>query len=183
MRRLHLPLVLLTTALTAIGADRAWAQKDDASRAAVDTRLQLKRTVTVVTTGGEVVNGKLADLSPASLALLVDGRLRTIPVDEVKQVQQRQADSLVNGALIGAASGAVYALTWYVRDPNECGGVPCGQEIVASAGLGALIGLGIDALFKRTVIVENPGAAQKRSVSLAAGVQPRGASMSVAVRW
>jgi hypothetical protein len=174
---------MLTTALTVVGADRVWAQEGDVPRAAIDTRLQLKRTVTVVTTGGEVVNGKLAELSPASLALLVDGRLRTIPVDDVKQVRQRQADSLVNGALIGAASGAVYALTWYVRDPNECGGVPCGQEILASAGLGALIGLGVDALFKKTVTVENPGAGQKRSVSLTTAPQPRGASMSVAVRW
>jgi hypothetical protein len=150
----RLRVALLFGSVLLFGGPSAWAQAQSRPFSDVGERLQLGKRATVVTTTGQEIEGRLSELSATSLALLVDGKLQTIEAADVKRVRQRQSDSLKNGVLIGAASGAAYALMWFVRDPNECGGSLCGQEFVYSAGLGALIGLAIDASIKRTVTLE-----------------------------
>ena len=59
-------------------------------------------------------------------------------------------DSLVNGALIGAAIGGGLTSLYFLD--NECHDDPaCCQAVAAYAGIGALVGMGIDALIHRDV--------------------------------
>lgn len=103
---------------------------------------------------GEELRGRLVNLSPGSLAILVDGNRVEIPMDNVLRIDARH-DSLKNGAIIGAAvMGGLSAIS--------CGEVDdaafCVTGLVVNTGLGALIGAGIDALHKgRTPIYIKTG--------------------------
>lgn len=178
--RRHLGMGILAGLLALAGAPAAWAQGN--TLAGFESRLQTGKPITVVTSAGQVMTGRLSTLSATSLALLVDGRLLTLAADDVTRVRQRQPDSLWNGVLIGAAAGAVYALSWFVRDPNECSGTPCGSEFVTSAGLGGLIGMGIDALIKRTVTIEVARAPQP-TLTPAVSAGPGRASVGLRLRF
>ena len=110
---------------------------------------------------GEVLQGRLVELSSASLALLTrDNQRIEIPMDRILRIETR-GDSLKNGAAIGAAilGGLVLA---------SCAGWSGGQCVAAAAvdaGLGALVGAGVDAMnggrtaiYKRAAVSPAPRA-------------------------
>ena len=111
--------------------------------------------VVVIQAGsGQELHGRLLELSPASLAMLVDGQRVDVPVEDVLRIDSRH-DSVKNGAIIGGAvAGGLVALT--------CGGFEgdasaCLAATIIDGGFGALIGAGIDALHKgRTPIYVKP---------------------------
>src|SRR4051812_34894938 len=118
---------------------------------------------------GEVVRGRMVNLSPQSLTLLTsDNRRVDLPLDAVLRIEAK-GDSLKNGALIGAAVfGGLMVL--------ECQGLSRGSQcvtgIVLDAGLGALIGAGIHAMNGgRTTLYSRPAAAPRTAPG--AGVQFR----------
>jgi hypothetical protein len=114
---------------------------------------------------GEQIAGQLVNLGPDDLRLLVDGQERRLPLDGVAQID-RIGDSLKNGAIIGGLIAGVWCA------------VVCGQGldskvqlpavVAANAGIGALIGVGIDAANqKRTTIYQRrtaPGGSTLRAV-------------------
>src|SRR3954471_14724080 len=51
---------------------------------------------------GAELRGRLLELTPESLTILVDGRRMDVPIDRVLRIETMR-DSLKNGALIGAA--------------------------------------------------------------------------------
>ena len=55
-------------------------------------------------TSGQELRGFLVDLSPTTLAMLVDGKRVEVPLDRVLRIEGRN-DSVKNGAAIGAAIG------------------------------------------------------------------------------
>lgn len=98
------------------------------------------RVFVQVADSGEEVRGHLLDLGPAGVTLLVDGMRRTVPIESVLKVQSR-GDSLWNGALIGAAIGAVgFALV-----ASEYGDAVVPGALFSTA-VWASIGASIDAL-------------------------------------
>jgi hypothetical protein len=105
---------------------------------------------------GEELRGRLLELTPESLAIMVDGRRVDVPIDRVLRIDSTH-DSVKNGAIIGAAvMGGWCALV--------CGqGLDSSSDVATVAlintGLGALIGAGIDALHKgRSPIYVKPAA-------------------------
>jgi hypothetical protein len=121
--------------------------------------------ITVTDTAGQRVSGRIAELSPTSLALLVEGRRRDLAEAEVVTITHRHADSLANGALIGLGVGAGFAAVGLALLANDDGydddlGVGEAAAVVAIyGGIGAGIGTGIDALITRQrVIFERRGA-------------------------
>jgi hypothetical protein len=62
--------------------------------------------VKVTDTSGTETTGTVADVSPSSLALLVNGVRRELPETQVRQITRRRGSRLGRGALIGAAVGA-----------------------------------------------------------------------------
>ena len=106
---------------------------------------------------GEVLNGRILDLTPASLSLLLpDNRRVDVPLDRVLRIEAR-GDSLRNGAAIGALIfGGLTALACGA----SVGGTYCVTSALANAGLGALMGAGVDALNggRSTLYSKKPGA-------------------------
>jgi hypothetical protein len=159
------------------------AQAPVSSFSELKDRLTVGRAITVTDSAGRRTAGRLSEISEASLRLLIDGTVQTFFVQDVRLVQQRRADSLVNGLLIGGAAGAAYGVYWYIRDPNECGGRVCGSDLAAGAAVGAAIGLAIDAGIKNNITVYlAPGPAGTGHGPFAAGGSGT-VRAGVAVRW
>jgi uncharacterized membrane protein YedE/YeeE len=100
---------------------------------------------------GVVTEGQIAGLSSALLRLRVNSSIRELSESDVKSIHQRRNDSLKNGALIGTGVGlgiGVFGAVGCALSEGYCS-VGDGVAIVAiNTGVGAAIGVGIDALFK-----------------------------------
>ena len=142
-------IVAWWVALAAVGVPRpfaAAAQEPAASFEELGSRLSVGDTVFLVDGGGTRSKGTIAALSATSLRLLVDGIPRDFPEADVRQVDRRSSDSVLNGLLIGAAIGGALFLRYYSE--NALCQVNC--QFVSGAlgmiGIGAGVGAGIDAL-------------------------------------
>lgn len=116
--------------------------------------------VTVTDTKGQEFRGTIVDASESMLSLRIGRDIRRFDAPDVRSVRVRKEDSLANGALIGAAVGG--GLTSLSVLDNECRDDPaCYVAVAVYAGIGALAGLGIDALIHGTVVAYSappPGA-------------------------
>ena len=120
------------------------------------------KQVWVTQTGsGEIVRGRLLDLSDRTLALLTaDNRRVEMPIDRVLRIEVR-GDSLKNGAAIGAAVMGGLSLLSCAGYRN---GGACAAGTTINVALGALIGAGIDAMNGgRTAIYTKPAAPEAPS--------------------
>ena len=80
---------------------------------------------------------------PAALASFLASIGATVPAAAQAAAQpptatSREADSPLNGILIGAGFGAIPGIYWLVVDPNECTGL-CPEDYAAIA-VGAVLG-------------------------------------------
>ena len=106
---------------------------------------KLKQVWITQADSGDIVQGRLVSLSPESLAVLTpDNRRVEIPIDRILRVETG-GDSLKNGAAIGAlvAGGLVLATC-----ASWGGGGECVVATAVDAGLGALMGAGVDAMIE-----------------------------------
>jgi hypothetical protein len=130
---------------------------------------------------GEVLQGRLVELSSASLALLTrDNQRIEIPMDRVLRIETR-GDSLKNGAAIGAAilGGLVLAscTSWG-------GGGQCVAAAAVDAGLGALVGAGVDAMNGgRTAIYKRAAASPAPRANVLGGETRTAASIGFRIRF
>jgi hypothetical protein len=143
--------------------------------------------VTVTETSGQQVSGKITDLSAASLALMVDGRPRQWAETEVATISQRRSDSLANGAWIGLVSGAALpaiglaiAVSQDDYDDDISGG-EAAALIAVYAGLGAAVGVGIDALISRRQVIFERRTASGVTFAIAPLVGPTRAAARVSL--
>jgi hypothetical protein len=117
--------------------------------------------ITVTTTDGSQVTGRLLSLSPASLGIMSDGGQRTVPASQVTRVVVK--DPIRNGLLIGAAAGAGAGLAGGLAVNaicvNETGACPGAVALLAGIGAaaGAAIGAGLDGLRHRVAFDAVPG--------------------------
>jgi hypothetical protein len=115
---------------------------------------------------GDVVRGRMVELSRESLVLLTaDNRRVEMPIDRVLRIEVR-GDSLKNGAAIGA--GVMVGLTLLGCAGLGDGGGYCARAAAINTVFGAVIGVGIDALnggrstlYKRTAPGKSAGVAFK----------------------
>jgi hypothetical protein len=151
-----LPLVLATPALAAGPQDAG--------------RRKVQEVIVSQSASGEEVRGQLLDLSSRSVSMLVNNQAVEIPIERILRIDVR-GDSVKNGAIIGAlVVGGWCALV--CGEALEGGAFPI--FVVSEAGLGALIGAGIDAGIKgRTPIYIKPKAAAAQLVPAARGVSFR----------
>lgn len=124
------------------------------------------------------VRGRLLDLTPETIALLVDGKRVEIPMNTVVAVHVG-GDSVGNGAAIGGGVAGFFAALL-------CAGVSCGAEAIPGiafyVGIGALVGAGVDALVVEptTVFQRTPGGAVPKASRSEYAPAPRPA---VAFTW
>jgi hypothetical protein len=141
-------------------------------------------TVTVTDTQGREVHGRIETLSPSVLVISDrSGRHEWTDAD-VAIIRQRQSDSLGNGALIGLAVGAGLGLAGGIATA-EAGGDDAGWVAMATlvyGGLGASIGVGIDALIRRESVIFH-SATPRPQVTLLPMLTPTRQGILLSVRF
>ena len=70
-------------------------------------RLSIGDRVYVTDTAGATTAGTLTAVTDAAVDVKVDGGVRSLAAADVRRIQSRQADSPLNGILIGAGFGAI----------------------------------------------------------------------------
>jgi hypothetical protein len=147
-------------------AGTAWGQQMPVS-SFPQLPLQIGDHLFVTDTSGRQHEGTLSELSASSIKLVTPGRISELTASEVSAIARLSPDSKKNGALIGlgvgvAVGAAVGAFAAEENNTNSASGAVVGG--LAYGGLGALIGVGIDALSpgKKSVIytARAPGAAR-----------------------
>jgi len=125
--------------------------------------------VDVTGTDGTITKGKIESLTPSALRIATKTGIRDFSQKDALMIQQKRGDSLGNGAVIGAVSGAGFAGLALVAicSSEGCdgeGGFVAGS-IALYTGLGAGIGVGIDALIShRHTIYKQPAQSMLRSI-------------------
>jgi hypothetical protein len=142
-------LVLLVAGVLATAA-AASGQEPAASFDALAGRLQVGQSVWVTGPTGREVRGRLERLATDELVLAGNGS-QTFPAADVRRVRARDHDSLRNGALIGLGIGGGLGTAWCIGAVADDSGdldarVECAEGFTVFPGLGALIGLTIDAV-------------------------------------
>ena len=129
-------------------------------------------TVAVVDRDGRTFRGTITEASATELLLRIGPGIRRFAANDVSAVRVRKRDSLANGALIGALVGG--GLTALAFLDNECRDDPaCYQAVAAYAGVGAAVGLGVDALIRDDVVhYAAPGARTPLAVMVKPMVGP-----------
>ena len=114
---------------------------------------------------GEVVRGRLVELSGESLAILTpDERRIEMPIGRVLRIEA-SGDSVKNGAAIGAGvMGTLMVLACSSSAPAS----QCARAVPFQLTLGALIGAGIDALNGgRSTLYSRPRAPAGKAANVA----------------
>ena len=105
-------------------------------------------------------------LAVALILIVSIASVATAQTPQTSGVVVRQSDSLLNGALIGAGAGVASGLFFCTRmEPWD----NCRDDYGAMFKLGAIgagIGMGIDALIRKTVFQSASGAAEVRALPI-----------------
>lgn len=146
---------LVAIAVVALGfASGAGAQELAGSFDQLRVLVKTGDTIRVTDDAGHETAGKLMDLTPESLALLVNGHRRDFRDNDVDVVRQRRQDSLANGALwgfgVGAGLGLLAAASWC---EYECNPGLVALVTTLYGGVGAGVGVGIDAMIVRNQVI------------------------------
>ena len=129
-------------------------------------------TVFVLDDQGAEYRGKLIRVDADELVMRVNATERTFKRDAIRRVQKR-GDSLKNGAIIGALTGAgLGALSGAFAGCPDCIGVA-----LLSVGIYTAIGVGLDAAIQgRTLLYEASAGTPK--------IQPGGiTALAFSIRW
>ena len=106
---------------------------------------------------GDELRGRLLQLGPDTMTLLVEGRRVSLPMSSVTRIDT-PGDPVRNGALIGAIVGGAWCALICGQALDGPGALPIGIAINAAFWSG--IGAGIDALVpgRKTIYRGPPGA-------------------------
>jgi hypothetical protein len=147
-------------------------------------------TVTVIDTSGRQVKGRIQDLSATSLRLLGSDRQPvSFAASDISTVRQRRADPLGNGARNGFWSGAAFgvfaALIAISEDDSYLDyswvAVPLAGGVYG--GIGAAIGVGVDALIVRNQVIYARPASPRNVVTVSPIAAKRQRGLRVSVRF
>jgi len=184
--RTHLSIPLAAIAwigAAAVAAPQAAAQPPATTStwAALADRLPVGDHVYVTDAAGTTTAGTLTAVTGEALELNVGASIRSLAAAHVRRIQSRQADSPLNGILIGAGVGAIPGIYWLVADPNECTGL-CPEEWAAIA-VGAVVGGLIDATRKVTVYEAGASSSSSRRLLIGPLVGRKRSGAQLALRF
>jgi len=172
----------LAAALIVLLPARSAAQEPVKSFDQLNTRLKPGDTVWVTDAAGREVKGKIVDLAPGALTVKADAS-RTYGPADVNLIHERRPDSFKNGALIGLGVGGGLSLGLCLAASESEDYGWCAFAAGIYGGVGAGIGVGIDALIPGKKLVAyrapgTPGSSQAR-LSLAPVITPRTKGVAV----
>lgn len=122
-------------------------------------------TLTITDGSGHRLRGKLVDLSASSLVLEASGTRRQFQDTEVGTIEKRGSDSLKNGALIGLSIGGGLFGSAIAAATGDAGLAALGAVIYG--GIGAGIGVGVDALVEGPRVIYAAAASGPRTFQIA----------------
>ena len=139
--------ITFVVTILAVPATAAFAGQKPAARTG-------EEVIVTQSASGEELHGRLVELSPTTMAILVDGTRVDVPLENVLRIDAR-TDSVKNGAIIG---GAIFAGLGTLNCAWARDGSQCATFIFSNTTFGVLAGMGIDALHKgRTPIYVKAG--------------------------
>ena len=148
----------------------------------LDTRLKPGDKVWVTDAQGREVKGRIAAIGADALTLDAGGS-KTFSAGDVRLVMERRHDSLANGALIGLGVGGLGTGLACLATMEGSDRDWCLPVAVVYGGIGAAIGLGIDAMIpgKKLVVYRAPGStgSSQARLSVAPVVSPRAKGVAV----
>ena len=135
--------------------------------------------VSVTDAAGTTNTGEVVELSNSSLRLRVGAVTRELLQADVLKIDQRRRDSLGNGALIGFLVGGGLAATAVLAScgndrsfVNLCEGAVPLAVIGMWGGLGAGVGIGVDALIVHSQTIYRAAAAASSRVRITPLLSP-----------
>ena len=160
---------------------------------AINAAVKDGERVRITTEGGHDFKGRVVARGPHGLTLANRREKIDVPYEQVTRID-RQADSLLNGALIGLGIGVGLGViaelneNAYSHDPfcgmgffDDCSDDSGGRYLVFWSASGMLIGAGIDALIHRPrTIYRRAGEAR---VVLAPAVGRSGGGARLSIDW
>jgi hypothetical protein len=174
--------MILVSAFIAVPALAA-AQEPVRDFSQLNTRLKPGDTIWVTDAQGRETKGGILSISADALTLEGAGG-RTFGSPDVTTIKVRLPDSLRNGALIGLGVGGGLTLVGCLASIEGDDQAWCPLAAAFYAGLGAGLGVGIDALIprKKVVAYRAPGSAgpSRARLSIAPVVTPRAKGLAVA---
>ena len=111
----------------------------------LNTRLRPGDSIWVTDAQGREVKGRILSLSTDEVTL-EGGSRRSFGAPDVSTIQLRRNDSLANGALIGLGVGGGLTLVACLVSVDSSDAGWCAAAAAVYGGIGAAIGVGIDAL-------------------------------------
>ncbi|HSL22969.1 MAG TPA: hypothetical protein VK886_15665 [Vicinamibacterales bacterium] len=178
------PLTALVIAAAGLLPATAHAQPVARSFEELRGRLLLGETVNVIDREGQTTRGRLVQLTARDLIVETDTGDQTMEAREVVQVRARRSDSLLNGALIGAAALVVPGAITVAVDESGCRRADsCAGAVAIWLAMGASIGVGIDALVKGDVTVMKVPSGGSRAIALAPVLGQRRRGVLCAIRF
>ena len=148
----------------------------------LNTRLRPGDTIWVTDAQGREVKGRILSLSTDALTLEGASR-RSFGSPDVTAIQLRRNDSLGNGALIGLGVGGGLTLVACLVSVESSDAGWCAAAAAVYGGIGAGIGVGIDALIpgKKTLAYRAPGStnAARARVRVVPVITPRVKGLAV----
>jgi hypothetical protein len=119
-------------------------------------------TAWITDSSGREVRTRIVDVSGGIVTAMADGADWRVPVGDVMRVRVRRADSLLNGALIGAGAAVASGLfLCQLTEPWD----NCRDDIgpmLRIGAAGAAIGIGVDALVRGRRTIYEAGRASAR---------------------
>lgn len=189
MKAMRSGLAMAMGLLVLAASSPAVAGEPARSMAALENRVEPGTEVDVVDRQGRILRGGFVRADDEGVLVTIYGSAegRRVPAGDVMSVT-RAGDSLKNGALIGAAAGAITALAIAIDDGSGqvdpwC--IDTGCKVAASAFAMVTypaIGMLIDRAIKgRTVVYRAP--AERVAWSVTPHPVPRGAGLRLAVKF
>ena len=109
-------------------------------------------TIIVELKNGNRIAGKFDGLSPSELSLITHSAQAKIPRADIERITTRGPDPLAKGTLIGAGIGLAAVVAAGGWGGEYFGAYASGISLIGT-GIGALAGLGIDAIDRKEVVL------------------------------
>jgi hypothetical protein len=149
-------LILLIVVCSAAAGSVVSAQTPPGAQPNLETTLQPGMTVWITQSGGREKKARVVGVSGDVVTTSAGGDMQRLRTTDIIRVRARRSDTVINGALIGAAGAVASGLflcrltePWEIcRDPGP---------ILRIGAVGAGLGIGMDALIRgRRTIYEAP---------------------------
>jgi len=170
-------LVILIGAVAVTAACGAARAPLTTTFAQLPDHLNVGDTVTVEATDGAEVRGRVVRMAPDAIVVRGPSAERMVDASGVLQVSAC-CDSLQNGTLIGLGSGAAFGVFFAAGFSDNGAGEDAIVGALIFGGIGAGLGVGLDALVRSDRLIYRAPAVTPR-----ARFGPRGGAVGITVTW